>query len=496
MTVSLSGLQKLKTSLQEKIFFGNEPSPELIAILTVYFVQGILGLARLAVSFFLKDDLHLSPAEVAALMGVASLPWVIKPVFGFISDGLPILGYRRRPYLILSGLLGTFAWLALATVVDSAATATFAILITSLSVAVSDVIVDSLIVERARQESLGKSGSLQSLSWGFSALGGLVTAYLSGWLLEHLSRQEVFAVTASFPLIVSAVAWLIAEEKIRKSSHFNREKQPELSIKSQIKQLWQALSQKAIWLPTLFLFIWQATPTSESAFFFFATNELGFQPEFLGKVRLVTSLASLLGILIFQKYLKTIPFRVVLGWSTFISAALGMTTLLLVTHTNRAIGIDDGWFSLGDSLILTVIGQITWMPVLVLSARLCPAGIEATLFALLMSIWNLSGLLSQELGALLTSWLGVTETNFDKLWLLVIITNLSTLIPLPFLGWLPAIDPKELEENEITSKSLAPAEAFQRHSSGIGAEQQLMPDLVPEFAIDGFDRERGQGIRD
>jgi hypothetical protein len=136
------------------------------------------------------------------------------------------------------------------------------------------------------------------------------------------------------------------------------------------------------------------------------------------------------------------------------------------------------------------------MPVLVLSARLCPAGIEATLFALLMSIWNLSGLLSQELGALLTSWLGVTETNFDKLWLLVIITNLSTLIPLPFLGWLPAIDPKELEENEITSKSLAPAEAFQRHSSGIGAEQQLMPDLVPEFAIDGFDRERGQGIRD
>ena len=71
-----------------------------------------------------------------------------------------------------------------------------------------------------------------------------------------------------------------------------------------------------------------------------------------------------------------------------------MTTLLLVTHTNRALGIDDRWFSLGDSLVLTVVGQITWMPVLVLSARLCPKGVEATLFALLMSIWNLSGLLS------------------------------------------------------------------------------------------------------
>lgn len=30
----------------------------------VYFVQGVLGLARLAVSFYLKDDLHLDPAEV------------------------------------------------------------------------------------------------------------------------------------------------------------------------------------------------------------------------------------------------------------------------------------------------------------------------------------------------------------------------------------------------------------------------------------------------
>ncbi len=87
--------------------------------------------------------------------------------------------------------------------------------------------------------------------------------------------------------------------------------------------------------------------------------------------------------------------------------------------------------------------QITWMPVLVLSARLCPKGVEATLFALLMSIWNLSLLLSHEVSAVLTSWLGVTETNFDNLWLLVIITNLSTLLPLPFLGWLPVSDPQQ-----------------------------------------------------
>ncbi|MBE9043193.1 folate/biopterin family MFS transporter [Pleurocapsales cyanobacterium LEGE 10410] len=466
------GFKKL---VQDKILFGNKPTPELLAILTVYFVQGILGLARLAVSFFLKDDLGLTPAEVAVLTGISAIPWIIKPLFGFISDGLPVFGYRRRPYLIFSGLLGTASWLALATLVDNAWTATLVILSTSLSVAISDVIVDSLIVERAREESLSRAGSLQSLSWGSSALGGLLTAYFSGLLLQHLSNAQVFEITATFPLIVSAVAWLIAEDKITPGDDNSEQISP---VKQQIEQLWGAIKQRQVWLPIAFLFVWQATPTADSAFFFFSTNELGFEPEFLGRVRLVTSFASLVGIFLFQRYLKTVPFRKILGWSTLIAAVLGMTTLLLVTHANRALGIDDRWFSLGDSLILTVVGQITWMPVLVLSARICPKGVEATLFALLMSIWNLSGLLSHEFGALLTSWLGVTESNFDKLWLLVIITNLSTLLPLPFLGWLPSGDPQA----ELDSNNFAPGEAPVHHSGGF-IESNIAPDLVPEFVV-------------
>lgn len=44
--------------------FGVDLSPDNVAVAMVYFVQGVLGLARLAVSFYLKDDLHLDPAEV------------------------------------------------------------------------------------------------------------------------------------------------------------------------------------------------------------------------------------------------------------------------------------------------------------------------------------------------------------------------------------------------------------------------------------------------
>lgn len=423
--------QKTKGFIEQRILLGQPLTLELSAILLVYFVQGILGLARLAVSFFLKDDIGLSPAEVSALMGIAALPWTIKPVFGFLSDGLPIFRYRRRPYLILSGILGAIAWLSMATLVDTPLKATAAVLLSSLSVAISDVIVDSLVVERAREEDQGDAGTLQSLAWGASAVGGLITAYLGGLLLERTSTQVIFGITATFPLIVCGVAWLISEDPVTEKSNLK-------VVLDQVRLLKGAVSQKAIWLPALFLFLWQATPTADSAFFFFSTNELGFQPEFLGRVRLVTSLASLIGIWVFQRFLKEVSFRKIFGWSTVISAALGMTSLLLVTHANRALGIGDQWFSLGDSLVLTVAGQIAFMPVLVLSARLCPPGVEATLFALLMSVVNLAGLLSHELGALLTHWLKVTETDFTNLWRLVLITNLTTLLPLPLLGMLPA----------------------------------------------------------
>ena len=477
MVVSLSALESFKKRLKTVFLFGNEPTLELFAILSVYFVQGILGLARLAVSFFLKDDLGLSPAQMGALTGIAAIPWIIKPLFGFLSDGLPLFGYRRRSYLILSGLLGSLSWLVLATMVNSVWGVTLTLLVTSLSVAVSDVIADSVVVERAQQESLRKAGSLQSLTWGTAALGGLITAYFSGLLLEQISTKTIFVITACFPLLVSFSAFLIGEEKPALPSLNN----PLANTKNQLQQLGQTIRQKSILLPTIFIFLWQATPSADSAFFYFTTNELGFEPEFLGRVRLVTSLAGLIGIGLYQKFLKTIPFRPMLGWCTIISCLLGFTSLILVTHSNRAIGIDDHWFSLGDSLVLTVIGQVAFMPVLVLSARLCPKGIEATLFALLMSIWNLAGLTSQELGALLTHWLGVTETNFDYLAPLIIITNLTTLLPLLLLNWLPAGDPQDFSQVDADNRSFPSPELFEPHRLGTLADQSFLPEFMPDL---------------
>jgi hypothetical protein len=46
---------------------------------------------------------------------------------------------------------------------------------------------------------------------------------------------------------------------------------------------------------------------------------------------------------------------------------------------NQKLGLSNELFVLGDSLVLTVLGQVSFMPILVLAARLCP---EVCLFGL------------------------------------------------------------------------------------------------------------------
>ncbi len=434
---------------------------ELGAIAVIYFVQGAMTISQLAVSFFLKDDLGLSPAEVASMVGITMLPWTVKPVYGLISDGFPVFGYRRRPYLLLSSVLGIFAWVSMGSWVTTPFWAIAMIATGSLSLAFSDAITDALIVQRARLEAEGDAGSLQSFSWIASSIGAIISAYLSGYLLEHFGAKLVFEITAVLPLLVGIAAFAIADPPMSTifivapnpdgsptapTPNLSRNSQVWLSLKYNFTQLKQAFKNKAIWLPAAFLFLWQATPSADTAFFYFTTNELKFNPEFLGTIRFFASWAGLLGVWLFQRFFKGVPTRKIFFWTTIISTSLGLTSLLLVTHVNRSLGIDDRWFSLGDSLILTIAGRIAFMPVLVLAARLCPEGIEATLFALLMSVLNISALCSFQLGAGLTYLLGVTESNFDNLWILVLIANVTSLLPLPLLNWLP-------DEQEINYKS-------------------------------------------
>lgn len=385
----------------KKLFLGIDPTPEIIAITTIYFVEGALGLARLAQTFLLKEDLHMGPAEMSATIGILSLPWTIKPLYGFLSDGFPILGYRRRSYLILAGVVGFMSYSTLSWGVGSGfgaasvsydmelTTTIISLLLSSASIALADVVADGIVVQKTRDainngDDPAVAGGLQSLCWGSAAIGGLISAYFSGSLLETMSPREVFGIASVMPLAVGAMSLLIVEEPIKEKVQkyksealatdggTDHDKPTESfangadyddvgamrSLHTQISSIWGTLRQPNIYKPILFIFLWKASPTSEGAMLYFLTNDIGFGPEFLGRVRLITAASSLLGVWLYNQYLRRLAIKDILFWTSLVSFPLGLTQLLLISHYNRELGIPDGAFIFGDDVISSILGKI------------------------------------------------------------------------------------------------------------------------------------------
>lgn len=92
--------------------------------------------------------------------------------------------------------------------------------------------------------------------------------------LQFGSLRFVFGVTALLPLITSAVAVLVEEQPVCVPVNGSNLPPGALGFietsKQHIFNLWTAVRQPNVYLPTLFIFLWQATPQSDSAMFFFA----------------------------------------------------------------------------------------------------------------------------------------------------------------------------------------------------------------------------------
>jgi hypothetical protein len=166
-------------------------TPEIAAIFLVYFVQGILGLSRLAKEFFVKDELGLDPAAASLVFTVSSIPWLVKPLWGFISDAVPLFGYRRKSYLALCGVLGTVGGVALATVVKDVPGAAVAFTAGSLSTAFADVVIDGVVVARARVSAeKNRAGRVTVSVLGISRVRRYSQRVLQ-WVAHRNARHEV-----------------------------------------------------------------------------------------------------------------------------------------------------------------------------------------------------------------------------------------------------------------------------------------------------------------
>ncbi|KAG2499195.1 hypothetical protein HYH03_002776 [Edaphochlamys debaryana] len=212
-----------------------------------------------------------------------------------------------------------------------------------------------------------------------------------------------------------------------------------------VRTVWRTLRDPHIAIPALFIFAWQSCPSPTSAMFYFQRDVLHFSAGFQELVYLAGSFAGVAGVLIYQGCLVSSPLRLMLAGCAAVGSALSASQLLLVTRANVALGISDKVFVLGDYAVLSAIAEVMMTPLLALSARVCPPGVEATLYACLYSLLNLSGALSGCLGALLTQLCGVGDggeaSGGPRLTLLVAVCNACMLAPLPLLLLIPSAPP-------------------------------------------------------
>ena len=61
------------------------------------------GIVRVASDYYWKDVQKVQPSAAQVYHGVTSIPWMVKPLWGLLTDVLPVAGYRRRPCFVLAG---------------------------------------------------------------------------------------------------------------------------------------------------------------------------------------------------------------------------------------------------------------------------------------------------------------------------------------------------------------------------------------------------------
>ena len=108
----------------------------------------------------------------------------------------------------------------------------------------------------------------------------------SGKLIESIGPRGVFGVSSVLPMVVFLAAFLVDEQRVIIAEGVENGIS---SIRPQFDRLVDALTKPVVWKPMLWIFLWQATPNSDSAFFYYLTNSLSFTPEVLGRVKLVTA---------------------------------------------------------------------------------------------------------------------------------------------------------------------------------------------------------------
>ncbi len=145
-------------------------------------------------------------------------------------------------------------------------------------------------------------------------------------------------------------------------------------------------------------FFFNFSPSFGPALLFYQTDVLGFSQSFIGHLAAWSSIAAVAGAFVYAPLSRQVPLVRLINWS------IGASVIATLAY----LGYRDAWSAAAIEVVFGGIGMLTQLAFLDLAARACPRHVEATVFALLMSVYNGGAQLSQNVGGRLYDWYGYT----------------------------------------------------------------------------------------
>jgi MFS family permease len=354
----------------------------------VYTVEGI-GQAKVGViwqplTHYLKQSQNWSPVEIAAYLAVLDVPWIVKPLYGMLSDFLPLFGYRRRSYLLLAnaGAIAAFLW---TTQVLAPGSIVFALLLTSIAMAISSTVCGALLVENGQRHKA--SGAFINQQWLWFNVAVMVASVIGGELIEYLSAGDALhaaaAIAAMAPVAVMVGCLsLVQEERARIDL---------AELRRTLRGFLDTFRSRTLWIIAAFLFCYYFSPGFGTPLYFHMTDHLRFSQGIIGVLSSVSAAGWVAGGLIYRWLLRGMATRSLLNLS-ILGGVLGTLAFLGMVDEASAVAV---YFLNG------VAGMIANIATLTLAADHCPRRSEGFAFAALMSVINLATPLSDTIGAYL-----------------------------------------------------------------------------------------------
>jgi hypothetical protein len=152
--------------------------------------------------------------------------------------------------------------------------------------------------------------------------------------------------------------------------------------------------------------------------------------------------AGAAGVALFHRYLQARSFRAAFWATTCFKIAASLVDVVLVARWNVALGVSDHVaYVFGDAMVYSAATMMDFMPAVLLISKLCPRGLETTMYALLAGFSNFGQSVSRTIGTVLTDEVFAIRTeapgcDFSRLPALIVVCHcVLPLLVFP-LAWL------------------------------------------------------------